>query len=104
MQDSSSSFYGPVGIRSGCTAALGLLFSPCRITTYRFCRNIPGMALHVCNFFLLVFCNGMQYIADLNLNGIVGSIPAQGMDVFSGRGLCDKLVPRPEESYRVWCV
>jgi hypothetical protein len=24
--------------------------------------------------------------------------------VLSGRGLCDKLVPRPEESYRVWCV
>jgi hypothetical protein len=20
------------------------------------------------------------------------------------RGLCDELVPRPEESYRVWCV
>jgi hypothetical protein len=24
--------------------------------------------------------------------------------VLSGRGLCDGLVPRPEESYRVWCV
>jgi hypothetical protein len=24
--------------------------------------------------------------------------------VLSGRGLCDKLVPRPEESYRTWCV
>jgi hypothetical protein len=24
--------------------------------------------------------------------------------VLSGRGLCDKLVPCPEESYRVWCV
>jgi hypothetical protein len=24
--------------------------------------------------------------------------------VLSGRGLCDKLVPRPEESYRLWCV
>jgi hypothetical protein len=22
----------------------------------------------------------------------------------SGRGLCDELVPRPEESYRLWCV
>jgi hypothetical protein len=22
----------------------------------------------------------------------------------SGRGLCNELVPRPEESYRVWCV
>jgi hypothetical protein len=24
--------------------------------------------------------------------------------VLSGRGLCDELVPRPDESYRVWCV
>jgi hypothetical protein len=24
--------------------------------------------------------------------------------VLSGRGLCDGLVPQPEESYRVWCV
>jgi hypothetical protein len=24
--------------------------------------------------------------------------------VLSGRGLCDGLVPRPEESYRTWCV
>jgi hypothetical protein len=24
--------------------------------------------------------------------------------VLSGRGICDELVPRPEESYRVWCV
>jgi hypothetical protein len=24
--------------------------------------------------------------------------------VLSSRGLCDELVPRPEESYRVWCV
>jgi hypothetical protein len=22
----------------------------------------------------------------------------------SGRGLCGELVPRPEESYRLWCV
>jgi hypothetical protein len=24
--------------------------------------------------------------------------------VLSGRGLCDELVSRPEESYRLWCV
>ena len=24
--------------------------------------------------------------------------------VLSGRGLCDELVTRPEESYRLWCV
>jgi hypothetical protein len=24
--------------------------------------------------------------------------------VLLGRGLCDELITRPEESYRVWCV
>jgi len=24
--------------------------------------------------------------------------------VLSGRGLCDKLITRPEESHRLWCV
>jgi hypothetical protein len=24
--------------------------------------------------------------------------------VLSGRGLCDELTTRPEESYRLWCV
>jgi hypothetical protein len=24
--------------------------------------------------------------------------------VLSGRGLCDELIPRPEESYRLWCA
>jgi hypothetical protein len=24
--------------------------------------------------------------------------------VLSGRGLCDGLITRPEESYRIWCV
>jgi len=24
--------------------------------------------------------------------------------VLSGTGLCDKLITRPEESYRMWCV
>jgi len=24
--------------------------------------------------------------------------------VLSGRGLCDALITRPEESYRLWCV
>ena len=34
--------------------------------------------------------------------GIVGSNPAGGMDVFIG--LCVGQIPRPEESYGVWCV
>jgi hypothetical protein len=24
--------------------------------------------------------------------------------VLSGRGICDEPIPRPEESYRLWCV
>jgi hypothetical protein len=41
---------------------------------------------------------------------IVGSNPTGGMNVcfeccvLSGRGLCDELIIRPEESYRLWCV
>jgi hypothetical protein len=41
----------------------------------------------------------------------VSSNPTGGMDVclceccvLSGRGLCDELITRPEESYRLWCV
>jgi len=35
---------------------------------------------------------------------IVGSNPTGRMDLLSGRGLCDKLITRPEESYRLWCI
>ena len=44
------------------------------------------------------------------LPGIACSNPAKGMDisfeccVLSGRGLCDGPIPRPEKSYRLWCV
>jgi hypothetical protein len=41
----------------------------------------------------------------------MGSNPTGGMDVcllwvyvLSGRGVCDKLITRPEESYRLWYV
>ena len=40
----------------------------------------------------------------------VGSNPTGRMDVsceccvLSGIGLCDKLITRPEDSYRLWCV
>jgi hypothetical protein len=38
---------------------------------------------------------------------IVGSNDTGGMDVcriFSVRDLCDELITRPEDSYRLWCV
>jgi hypothetical protein len=42
--------------------------------------------------------------------GIEGSNPTEGMDVYceccmlSGRDLCDKLITRHGESFRLWCV
>jgi hypothetical protein len=43
--------------------------------------------------------------------GVVGVKPTESMMcvccecyVLPGRGLCDSLITRPEESYRVWCV
>jgi hypothetical protein len=50
------------------------------------------------------------WVYDRSLAGIVGSHPAEVMDVcveccvLSGRGFCDGLITRPEESYRLWCV
>jgi hypothetical protein len=41
---------------------------------------------------------------------IIGSNPTGDINVcreccvWSGRGLCDELITRPEESYRLWCV
>jgi hypothetical protein len=45
-----------------------------------------------------------------SLSETVSPNPTGGMDVcceccvLSGRGLCDGLITRPEESYRLWCV
>jgi hypothetical protein len=55
-----------------------------------------------------VVARSKAWVYGRSLTGIVGSNPAEGMDVIccvlSGRGLCVGLVTRPEESYRVWCV
>ena len=49
-------------------------------------------------------------VCDLSLAEFVVSNPAGSMIfvccdccVFSGNGLCDELITRPEESYRLWC-
>ena len=46
------------------------------------------------------------YVCGRSPAEIVGSNPTGCMDVcvFSGRGLCDELITRPEEFYRPWCV
>ena len=51
------------------------------------------------------------WVYGCSLAGIAGSNPAGGMDVSlvnvvccTGRGLCDGLITRSEESYRLFCV
>jgi len=51
------------------------------------------------------------WVCDCSPADIVGSNPTGGRmsvccecAVLSGRGLCDGLITRPEESYRLWCV
>ena len=50
------------------------------------------------------------YVCGRSPAEIVGSNSTGGMlvccecCVLSGRDLCDELITRPEESYRVWCV
>jgi hypothetical protein len=57
-----------------------------------------------------VAARSKAWVWGLSLAGIVGSDPAGLMDVclvcyvLSGRGLCDGLITRPEESYRLCCV
>jgi len=47
------------------------------------------------------------WVCGHSLAGIVGSNPTEGIDdsceccVLSGRGLCVRLITRPDESYRV---
>ena len=50
-------------------------------------------------------------VCAIALVGVAGWNPAGSMDVclfgccvLSRRGLCDRPIPRPEESYRLWCV
>jgi len=50
------------------------------------------------------------YVCGRSPPEIVVSNPTGGMDVcsecrvLSGRGLCDELITRPKQSYRLWCV
>jgi len=58
-----------------------------------------------------VAARSKAWVCGWSLAGIASSNPVGGMVcvcfeccVLSGRGLCDKLITCPEESYRVWCV
>jgi len=58
-----------------------------------------------------VAARSKAWVCGSSLAGIVGSNPAGAWMsvcveccVLSGRGLSDGLIPRPEKSYRLWCV
>jgi hypothetical protein len=57
-----------------------------------------------------VAARSKTWVCGLSPAEIMGSNPTGGIDVcceccvLSGRGLCDELITRLEESYRVWCV
>ena len=51
------------------------------------------------------------WVCGRSLAGIVGSNPARAWmsvscecSVLLGRGLCNELITRPDESYRLWCA
>ena len=57
-----------------------------------------------------VAARSKAYVCGRSPAEIVGLNPTGGMNVcfeccvLSGRGLCDELITRPEESHRLWCV
>ena len=69
---------------------------------------------------LFVWCKGRKtvlvaarrktYVCCCSSAEITDSNPTGGMGVYceccvlSGRGLCDELITRPEDFYRLWCV
>jgi len=56
-----------------------------------------------------VAARSQAWVCGLSLAGIAGSNPSDNMDacwesfVLPGRGLCDGLITRPEDTNRVWC-
>jgi hypothetical protein len=59
----------------------------------------------------IYICGLRRRSAAARLMGLRGRIPPEAglfvcceCYVLSGRGLCDELITRPEESYRLWCV
>ena len=61
--------------------------------------------------FLYIYIHRRRRFAGYRLLGLRVRIPPEARMfvcceccVLSGRGLCDGPIPRPEESYRLWCV
>ena len=57
-----------------------------------------------------VTARSKAWVCGQALAGMAGSNPAERMSVsceycvLSSMGLCDGLITRPEESYRMWCL
>jgi hypothetical protein len=102
-------------IRTGIHRVIFCFFknSPCRKA---FEIKMVGVPRHSAQFRIVLLCQYQwprilrRRTAAACLLGVWVSIPPEGMDVFceccalSGRGLCNELITRPEESYRLWCV
>jgi hypothetical protein len=103
------------GKKSACCSLMRYYFR-----NTHFCQTLPGrrqsLLLHAfspANFVVLI-SSPMPVparSAAVRLLGLWVRIPLGawmsvccGCCVLSGRGLCDGLITRPEESYRVWCV
>jgi hypothetical protein len=78
-------------------------------------QDIQGLAPHIKHIIFLesipVAARSKASAFGRKLAGIVSSNSTGGMNVcllwvfvLSGTGLCDGLITRREESYRVWCV
>ena len=88
---------GPTSQRSILPCYLGKMY-----------RQIPGITTSLCRS---QWPRGLgNRSAAARLLRLWVRIPPGGMNVsceccvFSGRGLCDELITRPEESCRLWCV
>jgi hypothetical protein len=76
-------------------------------------KNVIGYDPHICSFKFLtkpvpVAARSKVWVYGLSPAAIVGSNPTGAWIfvccVLLGRGLCDELITRPEESYRRWRV
>ena len=83
---------------------------------HKFVEDIHVLSVNLCNKILIhvwpvpVAARSKAWVCGRSPAEIVSSNTTGGQDVFreccvlSGRGLCDELIIRAEESYRLWCV
>jgi len=65
-----------------------------------------NLRLNLCTVVLMpipVAARSKAYVCGGSPAETVGSNPIECC-VLPGRGLCDEMITRPEESYRLWCV